>query len=272
MGGPIHDYLCHLARRNLRPTYRYNQRLTLCNADAHFAGGLVWASTANLVEYLDARNLSPAARSVELTHLRGFFAWVTRLGLVERNPALDIERPRYPRGRPRPIPDEHIELALERAEGRVRAILLFALYAGLRAMEIAGLRAEHLRDGLVLVVEGKGGDPSSVPLSRTLEEALRPCALPTTGWLFPAERGEYRPLTRMRICQLANNHLHDLGLSYTLHQLRHSYGSHVYRATGRDLRLTQELMRHRSVASTQVYTYLHPDEGAAALARLPRFV
>lgn len=271
-GGPIDAYLSHLARRNLRNTYRYNQKLTLRNADCYFDGHLIEATTTDLRAYLDSRPLCPGARSAEVTHFRQFFGWAARTGIIEHNPSLDLEKPRHPRGKPRPVPDDAVSVALEHADGRVKAILLLALLAGLRSCEIAQLRRDDLRDGLVVVQESKGGDVSSVPMTPQLEDGLAQCGLPASGWLFPAERGQYRHLSRMRICQLANNHLRALGLPYTLHQWRHSYGSMVYRATGRDLRLTMELMRHRSVASTQVYTYLHPDEAASALARLPKFV
>jgi len=73
------------------------------------------------------------------------------------------------------------------------------------------------------------------------------------------------------VSRLCNDHLHSIGIPHTLHSLRHRYGTQVYRASGRDLRLTQELMRHKTPVSTALYTWVDPAEGAAVVAKLPTF-
>lgn len=40
------------------------------------------------------------------------------------------------------------------------------------------------------------------------------------------------------------------------HRLRHSYGTHLVAALGIDIRKVQELLRHSSIQSTQIYTHL----------------
>jgi len=71
------------------------------------------------------------------------------------------------------------------------------------------------------------------------------------------------------VSKAVNKYLHEVGISHTLHTLRYWFGSNTYRASGRDLRLTQELMRHRSPISTSIYTYVSPGEMVNVVNRLP---
>jgi integrase/recombinase XerC len=71
--------------------------------------------------------------------------------------------------------------------------------------------------------------------------------------------------------KVCNEYLHDMGFSKTLHTLRHWYGTAVYKALGRDLRQTQELMRHQHISSTECDTWVDPGEAAPIVGRLPSF-
>lgn len=269
---PVTRYLAHCAHRNLRPTYIQNQRLTLQRLTAWMGTRpLFEASTTDLLEYLDSRPHQAGARAAEIAHLRGFYGWATDEELIAKDPARRIVRPRGVARLPRPMPDLDVARALAEAPCRVAPILNLAVYAGLRACEIAQLRAEDIqRDPPIIIVrESKGGGMSSVPLADLLADVLGRCPLPAEGWLFPRRDGTGH-ISRVRICQIANGYLRGLGIAHTLHSLRHVFGTYVYRMT-QDIRLTQELMRHRSVESTVGYTKLDPTSGAAAVARLPAF-
>jgi integrase/recombinase XerD len=53
----------------------------------------------------------------------------------------------------------------------------------------------------------------------------------------------------------------------TAHQLRHWFGTHTLRIT-RDVRTTQELLRHRSISSTAIYTKVADRAKQDAVRRL----
>jgi integrase len=263
MGDLIDRYIDHCVRRNLRPTYVNNQRLALRRL-AHVHDPLT-ATTADLESYLDGRDLAPGSRATEIANLAGFYAWCLDVDLIGVSPVRKVARPRVPPRLPRPMPDAEIAQALTQAPCDVAPILSLAVYAGLRACEIAQLRVEDFRAGVLVVRESKGGGETAVPISPTLAATLARCPLPASGWLFPSRHGGH--VSRSRICGLANDYLRSLGIVHTLHSLRHGFGTAVYRST-RDLRLTQELMRHRSIQSTVGYTKLDPRDGADAVAAL----
>jgi integrase/recombinase XerC len=120
---------------------------------------------------------------------------------------------------------------------------------------------------LLVVRRGKGGNPGTVPIGPVLEDELR--RLPTRGWLFPKMDGTVGPLRAWSVSHLANDHLHRIGSSHTLHSCRHRFGTMVYRLSGGDLRLTQEMMRHASPVSTAIYTEVDQGHAAGVVAALP---
>lgn len=264
MSETINRYIQHCERRNLRPNYVNNQRLALGRLSAVLDP--LSATTDDLEAYLDGRDLAPGSRATEIAYLRGFYNWALDENLIVASPARKLARPRIPIRLPRPMPDLEIRRALAEAPCEVAPILNLAVYAGLRACEIAQLRVEDFRAGVLVIRESKGGGETAVPISPTLAAVLTRCPLPDAGWLFPSTRGTGH-VSRSRICQLANDYLRTLGIVHTLHSLRNGFGTAVYRST-RDLRLTQELMRHRSVQSTVGYTKLDSRDGAAAVAML----
>lgn len=54
---------------------------------------------------------------------------------------------------------------------------------------------------------------------------------------------------------------------YGFHSLRHFFGTTIYRMT-RDIRITQVLLRHRSVATTMIYSHVTARDVEAAVERL----
>lgn len=265
---PVNAYITHCEARNLRPNFLYHQRLLLERVGRHLGHSVLDASTEELEDYLGSRPLAQSSRRAEISNLRSFYGWAVRNDLLDRDPTARIVKPRIPPTLPRPMPADDVARALAEAPCDVAPILNLAVYAGLRAAEIAQLRAEDLSEhpGMILIRESKGGGESVVPFSPTLASILERCPLPSSGWLFPAQRGDGH-LSRVRICQIANRYLHSLGIPDTLHSLRHAYGTALYRQT-HDLRLTQELMRHRSIQSTVGYTLVDPGDGADAVGRL----
>jgi integrase len=274
-GEAVQRHLAAVTRRNFRPNTIDQRRRVLRRLRRALDVELLDAGRDDLAEWFDGLTITPESRATELSHVRSFYTWAVFEELLEVDPTSRLRRPELARRRPRPMPDVDVARALDGAPERVRPWLYLAAYAGLRACEISGLRAgDVLWDAvppIILIEEQKGGDQASVPMGGELVEVLRDCGLPATGWLFPRRDDQDGPTPPHLVSRHANNYLHELGITHTLHTLRHWFGTQFYRASGRDLRQTQEAMRHRTPVSTAGYTFVDPGEAVNTMNLLPTF-
>jgi integrase len=151
---------------------------------------------------------------------------------------------------------------------RLLCYLLLATYAGTRAQEIAGLCVEDIdrMNGMLRIRAGKGDKERNVPLHPELLAALDDLPLPEAGPAFVCY-GTGAQVRPHNVSAVVNQFFKRLGISATLHQLRHWFATNVYRANA-DLRLTQELLGHASPAVTAVYAAFDPGRSAPTVNAL----
>lgn len=215
---------------------------------------LLDATTDDIQQFLDECKIGKHARYAYISELHTFYMWAVHAELMDRAPTLGIVRPRVRPGLPRPIASADLEQALSAATGRERVILALAAYEGMRCIEIARLVREDIlenRDPQVLIARGKGDKPRIIPLHPEAWKALRSLPLPTFGPVLRNDSG--RPFYAAKISKIGNDFLRANGADATMHQLRHWFGTNLYRASGRDLLLVRDLMGHSSVTTTTVY-------------------
>lgn len=264
-------HLKHLSNINRRPRSIDCRRLSLERllryAIAHETD-LFELSYVQLEDFLD-RGLGPQARATEISHIKSYFKWAIEMELTSNNPAFRLQRPRVPRKFPRPMNEHDKALAFREAPQPIRAWLYLAAYAGLRACEIAPIRGEDIMfsEGILVIPEQKGGDPGTVALHPLVKAELR--VMYKKGWLFEKGGGYSGHITAGQLQRHANKHLRDLGIESTFHSLRHWFGTEIYRSS-RNIRLTQEAMRHGSVVTTALYTQIDKHEIANVISSLPR--
>jgi integrase/recombinase XerC len=213
--------------------------------------------------------LSAASTARALAAWRSFSRFCVRRGILERDPARAIAFPRLSRRLPRTLPESELSGALDRIDGddrtslRDRALIELMYSSGLRLSELTGLTHADFDRGAELVrVRGKGRRERLVPVGRraltALDRYLRDAGrtgAPGATPVFANPRGaalSNRTVQRVvsrRLAEVARN------LKISPHALRHSFASHLL-DHGADLRAIQELLGHRSLASTQVYTHV----------------
>lgn len=214
------------------------------------------------------RRVSPGTRQVNHADLGAWFSWLQAMGYRTDNPVDRLHKPRGVKRTARPITTSQLERVFAACNRRrTRAMLLLGAYAGLRAHEIAKFRGEDI-DGEHLVVVGKGAKPARLPVHPDIV-AIAP-EFPRFGFWFPSYKRPGKPVTAKNVVRVLSELMDRAEVNGTGHQLRHWYGTEVLRASGGNTRVAQELLRHESLTSTQIYTFVDDFERRSAINALPR--
>lgn len=208
--------------------------------------------------------------SRRLASLRSFFRFAQREGLSDQNPAKPLRNPRRERKLPHFLSTTEIGTLLAAPPSRDpmgmrdRAILETMYSAGLRVSELVGINDEDLdlEDGLVRV-RGKGKKERLAPLGSFAIKALG-------NWLRVRELAQRNQrgnpvftnkfgtrLTTRSVARMLEKYLLQTGLDLRTspHTLRHSFATHLL-DRGADIRSVQELLGHKSLVTTQIYTHI----------------
>lgn len=236
-----------------------------------------------------AAGMSPRTSARRLSALRQFYRFLFGEGVRDDDPTTAIDRPRQGRPLPKYLSEADVGRLLAATAPvagadpadvrgaadrlRLRALLEILYATGLRVSELVGLPMSAVaRDGLTLLVRGKGAKERLVPLTAAARQAIaaylpvRSLFVPdavarrrasSSPWLFPSRSGDGH-LTRVRFAQLLKDVAHAAGLDpakVSPHVLRHSFASHLL-AHGADLRSVQQMLGHADIATTQIYTHV----------------
>ena len=235
------------------------------------------------LRHLSRQNLSRATIHLAFSALRTFYKFLIRRGHVSASPIRNLTLPKPERRLPKFItvaqaaalletPMREYERECQTSERAVvksdflrDAALLETIYSsGLRISEVCGLRAEDLNPAEQLVrVRGKGRKERQVPIG---EPALRAILAywqaliesPTgSAPVFLSDADSPEPVRPAQLQIRLKRYLLAAGLDTRLtpHKLRHSFATHLL-DDGADLRSVQELLGHRNLSSTQIYTHV----------------
>jgi integrase/recombinase XerC len=207
-----------------------------------------------------------------LASLRSFFRFGQREGWAATNPAKPLRNPRQRQALPHFLSTEEIGRLLEAPAAnshlglRDRAMLETMYSAGLRVSELVGLGDGDLDfdDGL-LRVRGKGRKERIAPAGSFALGALR-------RWLDVRTLDDREPrgpsapvfvnrfgrrLSTRSVARLLEKYIRATSLDArtTPHTLRHSFATHLLDG-GADIRSVQELLGHKSLTTTQIYTHV----------------
>jgi len=207
-----------------------------------------------------------------LASLRSFFRFGQREGWTKGNPAKPLRNPRRSRTLPHFLSTDELGRLLQAPDPaspmglRDRAILETCYSAGLRVSEVVGLCDGDVDfAGCLLRVRGKGRRERLAPVGTYATGALKHWmkvrklhAAEPTGPAAPLFVNRFgRRLNVRSIGRMLEKYLRETGLDRrtTPHSLRHSFATHLL-DRGADIRSVQELLGHKSLTTTQIYTHV----------------
>lgn len=226
----------------------------------------------NHIVGLVGRGLARSSVARHASSIRTFFRWLLDAGHIELDPSRSLKVPRPRRSLPKALSSEDLLRLLSAAGGddftctRDRAVLEVLYSSGVRVSELAGLGRDDLepRSGRMRVL-GKGRRERQAFLGRHALKAL-------ADW-WPLRAGVARgkdkdrvflnrfgtPLTDRSIRRVLARRIRGAGLpsGITPHTLRHTFATHLLTA-GAGLKEVQEMLGHRHLSSTQIYTHVTP--------------
>lgn len=170
----------------------------------------------------------------------------------------------YPKRQPHRLPkylsQQEVRRMLDVTENLKHCSILKLLYgAGLRVSEVIGLTLIDIDSAnmLIHIRDAKGRKDRTVMLSSTTLTDLRDYFLiaQPKHFLFEGQNGQpYAARSIQAIVKQAAARAH-LSKAVSPHILRHSFATHLIEA-GTDIRYVQDLLGHRSIKTTEIYTHI----------------
>jgi integrase/recombinase XerD len=225
-----------------------------------------------LLETINEMELAAATQARILSGIKSFFRFLMLEDIIKKDPTELFEAPKAKRKLPLVLSVADIDVLLNAIdvslpEGQRNRAMLETMYScGLRVSETIGLKISdlYLEAGFLKVI-GKGNKERLVPIGGTAvkhidlyRSYIRPHIVIQKGnedILFLSRRGVQ--LSRVMVFLILKDLARKTGISSEIHPhtLRHSFATHLVEA-GADLRAVQEMLGHKNITTTEIYTHL----------------
>ncbi|MGB1206546.1 MAG: site-specific tyrosine recombinase XerD [Chitinophagales bacterium] len=240
------------------------------------------------LQELGELGIAQSSQARVLSSLKSFFKYLSFEKIIVENPAELLEAPRQSRKIPAILSLEEINLMLKTIdqstpEGVRNKAIIETLYAcGLRVSELVNLQISDLYLEIKYIkVIGKGDKDRLVPINSAATKQIKiyqteirkkmKIAAGHEDILFLNRRG--KQLTRVMIFLIVKKAAKAAGLvkNVSPHTFRHSFATHLYE-NGADLRMTQDMLGHESITTTEIYSHISTQHLRDALMQFhPRF-
>jgi site-specific recombinase XerD len=214
------------------------------------------------VDHLMGKRLKPKTINCYLNSVCQFYHYLSEEeGIPIANPVRKPNIMKLPRGLPKHLNDERIELLFRNVKGpRDRAMFMLMLRCGLRVEEVAHLLLGNidLKRRMLIIQDGKGAKDRVVYMSndalRVLVEYLRVRPATRARRVFLVEKGPLigQPISIRGIQKRMEYYAKEINVKISCHHLRHTMATQMLNADA-DLSTIQDLLGHNSIRTTQRY-------------------
>ena len=230
-------------------------------------------TTLDIFEFMnfvaDSRNNMSSTRQRKSSSLKSFFKYLTvHEKLLMENPTENLTPPKKKKSLPHFLSlEQSIEL-LNAVEGpdkeRDYCILVLFLNCGMRLSELVGINiSDVLHNNSTIRILGKGNKERIVYLNQACLEAIesylkvRPKdGVKDRNALFLSNRKTR--ISPKTVQFIVKKYLDKIGLSgpgYSVHKLRHTAATLMYRHGHVDIRVLQDILGHENLGTTEIYTH-----------------
>lgn len=231
----------------------------------------------------DERNNMSSTRQRKSSSLKSFFKYLTvHEKLLKENPTENLTPPKKKKALPHYLSlEQSIEL-LNAVDGpdqeRDRCILTLFLNCGMRLSELVSINiSDVVHNNSTLRILGKGNKERIVYLNQACLEsiesylAVRPKdgVIDRNALFLSNRRTRISPKT---VQFIVKKYLDKIGLSgpgYSVHKLRHTAATLMYRYGNVDIRVLQDILGHANLGTTEIYTHTSSNQMEAAINANP---
>lgn len=256
--------------RQLVPPKTPMEEIDLRDIDLDFIRDIRTYDIFEFMNYVaDDRNNVSSTRQRKSSALKSFFKYLTiHENLLSENPTDNLTPPKAKKPLPHFLSlEQSIEL-LNAVEGpdqeRDRCMLTLFLNCGMRLSELVGINiSDVLRNNDTLRILGKGNKERMVYLNSACLEAIdaylavRPKdgVIDRNALFLSSRKQRISPKT---VQYIVKKYLDKIGLSgpgYSVHKLRHTAATLMYRYGDVDIRVLQDILGHENLGTTEIYTH-----------------
>ena len=228
----------------------------------------------------------PATLARKTSSIRIFFHYLcNKTKRIETNPAQDLETPKLGKRLPKYLSLEQSKELLHAAENpnpkshgnhdnteRNYAMLMILLNCGLRLQELININISDIDfDDEKLNVIGKGNKERTIYLNKACIKAINNYlkVRPKDGVKFDSRDALFlseqkRRISRRSVQYVVKEELKLAGIEksdkYSVHKLRHTAATLMYKYGKVDIRALQELLGHESISTTEIYTHVDNEQ------------
>lgn len=236
---------------------------------------------AYLTYMTEERKNMASSRARKVACLRSYFKYMSsKAKYISDNPAKELDSPKTKQSLPRYLSLDESKKLLSAVDGEFKyrdyAILTIFLNCGLRLSELVNINLNDFKDD-ILIVTGKGNKERVIYLNDACMSAIRNYlrVRPVEGVIDKKALFLSKRLTRISnktVQWLVKKYIKDAGLDetkYSVHKLRHTAATLMYKYAETDLRTLQEILGHNQLATTQIYTHIDDEQRRNAVKNNP---